>query len=411
VKNWRYLTSEGVGAADGLAYDEAMMLHYGRGEPEPAHAASLRLYTYQPHCALVGRFQALESEVDLEYCADHGIEVGRRPTGGGAIIMGPGQLGVAIASRAPTEESPRAALRRYSLGVVAGLAALGIEAHFRSKNDLEVAGRKIAGLGLYLDPRGAILFHASVLVSLDVELMLKVLKIPGAKVSDKAVARVEERVTTVSGELGRTADAVEIRSAFSRAMAEAFEVSLANDRLDDHEHSRMLELVPKRYGAQDWIHQRSPRRDARGTSVLKTPAGLLRFFVSVHGDTIKSVLVTGDFNTLPPEIARLEAGLRWCRAEPEKIAKATADALGSLESGDMVPAAVASGEGEGFGLIAGEVAEAVWKAASRGIGIQHAGLQQSAHPKRELGSCYFPECLPGPASNTASRAARHREES
>ena len=71
---WRLISDADAGAAPGLAGDEALMLHYGRGE-EPPCAATLRLYTYRPHCALVGRYQALEAELDLEACERLGLEV------------------------------------------------------------------------------------------------------------------------------------------------------------------------------------------------------------------------------------------------------------------------------------------------------------------------------------------------
>ena len=103
---WRLLGDDGAGAAAGLATDEALMFEHGRGA-EPSCEAALRLYTYRSHCALVGRFQSLEDEIDLDAAAALGIEVGRRPTGGGAIIMGEGQLGVAVATRAPPAPAPR----------------------------------------------------------------------------------------------------------------------------------------------------------------------------------------------------------------------------------------------------------------------------------------------------------------
>ncbi len=387
MTHWRYLSDDGAGAAEGLAADEAMMLRYGRGEtlsrPGEADAASLRLYTYRPHCALVGRYQSLAEEVDLAYCAASGIEVGRRPTGGGAIIMGPGQLGIAVAARATPEETPRQTLRRFARGVVAGLHGLGIDATFRSKNDLEVEGRKIAGLGLYLDPRAAVLFHASVLVDLDVALMLRVLRIPGAKLSDKAVARFSERVTTVSTELGRTLTAEEVREAFRAGFAKTFGVELAPGRLDAAERHRCCELVRTRFGREQWIHQRSPQRDARGTAVLKTPEGLLRIYVGTHGGVVKNALFTGDYNLLPAGIPRLEAALRWCRAEPGRIREVTEAALGPDELG--VPAAT--------------VSAAVWQATERAL-----ALHSQAEPVRLEGSCYFPDqaASPGRPESTGS---------
>jgi lipoate-protein ligase A len=366
---WRYLTDEQVDAAAGLAVDETLMLSYGR-EREARYEASLRLYTYRPDCALVGRYQSLEDEIDLDFCRAHHVQVGRRPTGGGAIIMGAGQLGVAIASRGRAEETPREALRRYASGVLAGLARLGIEARFRSKNDLEVDGRKIAGLGLYLDPRGAILFHASVLVDLEVERMLRILRIPGAKLSDKAIARVEERVTTVSRELGRPLLALDARPAMAEGIAGTFGVELETEELTRQEKVSTAEATKTRYGNHEWIHQTSARREARGSALLKTPTGLLRIYVGVHGDVLKSVLVTGDFNILPAGVARLESDLKWCRADPERIAGLTIEALTE----------------EDFGVSPAKIADTIWQAAR---GAQD--LVGASHPQPRDGACYFPE--------------------
>lgn len=369
MSTWRYLTDGGVGAAEGLATDEALMLRYGRDERSETEA-TLRLYTYRSHCALVGRYQNLEDEIDLEACAKLGVQHGRRPTGGGAILMGEGQLGVAVCTRAPAGVAPKDLLRRYADGVLAGLFRLGIEAAFRSKNDLEVGGRKIAGLGLYVDDRGALLFHTSLLADLDIPLMLDVLKIPGAKVSDKAVERVADRVTTVSRELGRTVSALDVREHVRDGFATALGLELRPGEVESAEHNRRDALVGDKYANEKWILQRSPLADARGTAGLKTPEGFVRVYVGVHGDTIKSLLVAGDFNTLPVGISRLEAALRWAPAEPKQITAVCERELAGDELGVPAPA----------------VAEAIWQATTRAL-----EREREAHPVRAEGSCYYPE--------------------
>ena len=369
MSTWRYVTDEGVGAAEGLATDEALMLRYGR-EGQPKFDATLRLYTYRSHCALVGRYQNLEDEVDLDACATHGVQYGRRPTGGGAILMGADQLGVAVCTRAPAGIAPKDLLRRYADGVIAGLSRLGIDAAFRSKNDLEVDGRKIAGLGLYVDDRGALLFHTSLLADLDIPLMLEVLKIPGAKLSDKAVDRVADRVTTVSRELGRTVTALEIRDEIRAGFAGGLGLDLCPGEVEAAEHDRREALVRAKYANDEWTHERSPLADARGTAGLKTPEGFVRVYVGVHGDTIKSLLVAGDFNILPAGVSRLEAALRWSPAEPARIKAVCERELGSNDLGVPAPA----------------VAEAIWQATARAL-----DREREAHPVRAEGSCYFPE--------------------
>jgi lipoate-protein ligase A len=364
---WRLLADDGADAAEGLALDEALMARYARGEP--AAPATLRLYSYRSHCALVGRYQHLEAEVDLAACARTGTPVSRRPTGGGAIIMGGGQLGVAFAGRAPSGQRPREIIEAMSAGLVAGLAQLGVSATFRGKNDLEVEGRKIAGLGLYIDDAGAMLFHASVLGDLDIDFMLQVLRVPAAKLDGRAAAAVAERVTTVTRETGRPFDAAGLRPVIAAGFSAAFGVALDRAQPSELEHALAAKLAADRYRAPGWLAERGAGLDGAGSAVLKTPAGLARVYLTTHGDLIKNVIIVGDFNELPPAVPRLETMLRWRRlAEP-----------------DVVTAVTGCGAADAFGIPADRVVTAIMDAG------RQAGQRATAAPVRSVGSCYFPE--------------------
>src|SRR5574341_130895 len=182
--DWRFITDDNVLASFGLAADEALAQRMGMYLSQP----TLRLYTYRSHCALVGRFQNVENEVRVEYCRAHGITINRRPTGGGAILMGADQLGVALTIPGRGDDSyshARELMGSFSEGLVRGLNELGVEARFRRKNDIEVNSKKLVGLGIYRAPSGGLLFHASLLVDLDIALMLNVLNTPFEKISDK----------------------------------------------------------------------------------------------------------------------------------------------------------------------------------------------------------------------------------
>ena len=367
---WRLLTHDEVEAAAGLALDEAMLAGYAR-DADPGWPPTLRLYTYRSHCALVGRYQHLEAEVDLDACRRTGTAYSRRPTGGGAIVMGAGQLGVAVATRAPAEVNPRELLARYAEGIVAGLAELGIDATFAGKNDLSVAGRKIAGLGLYLEPGGGLLFHSSILADLDIGFMLEVLNIPVAKLGDKAVAAVAERVTTVSRETGRTLGGADIRDVIATGFAKALGLELRPGSVTPDEEARAAVLETERYGNEAWCSEHSPQPDATATSVFKTPEGLVRCYLALHGPTIKSALFAGDFNTVPEPLARFEASLRWARLEEPTLEKL---------AGQSCP------DGTGLGVPPSELVKAVLAAGERAVA--------PAAPVRPSGSCYFPEAQP-----------------
>ena len=375
---WRLLTDDGAGAAEGLALDEALMARYARGEPDCP--PTLRLYTYRSHCALVGRYQNLEAEVDLAACERTGTQVSRRPTGGGAIIMGVGQLGVAVTSRAPAGKRPREIIEELATAVTAGLAELGITAVFRGKNDLEADGRKIAGLGLYVDQAGAMLFHASVLADLDIPFMLQVLRIPAAKLGDKAAAAVAERVTTVTGETGRRWDGAMLRHLIASGFTKTFGATLEPATPDPAEQALATTLAADRYRAESWLGDRSMSADGSGSAVLKTPAGLARIYLTTHGDLIKSAIVVGDFNELPPALVEMESALRWRRLDERSVGTAVAR----------------SGAGQALGVLDTQIATAVLDAG------RQAGERATAAPVRAVGSCYFPEPGTGPAEPARS---------
>ena len=363
----RLITDDGAGAAEGLALDEALMARYARGQPD--QPPTLRLYTYRSHCALIGRYQNLEAEVDLAACRQTGTQVSRRPTGGGAIIMGAGQLGVAFTSPAPAGQRPRAIIEELAGVVAAGLALLGISAVFRGKNDLEAGGRKIAGLGLYVDPAGGMLFHASILADLDIEFMLSVLRIPAAKLADKAAAAVAERVTTVTRETGRPHTTDEVRRAIAAGFDAASATTLEPGVPDPVECALAARLAAERYGAQSWLTERSLAADGSGSAVLKTPGGLARIYLTTHGGLVKNAIVVGDFNELPPAVVAMESALRWRRLDHRSVTEAV----------------IRSGAGPELGITAERIAAAVLDAG------RQAGERVTAAPVRSAGSCYFPE--------------------
>lgn len=369
TSRFRYLTADRCDGAEGLALDEALAAGQGRGGE--GLLPVVRLYTYRDHCAFVGRYQHLDAEIDRHACRVTGTAWNRRPTGGGAIVMGAGQLGVAVAVPAPAGDHPRDVMARFAAGILAGLADLGLDAFLTGKNDLSVGGRKIAGLGLYLDPGGGLLFHASVLADLDVAFMLGVLRIPAVKLGDKAVAAVSERVTTVSRETGRAWTGSELRPVIARGFARALDAELVPAEASPAEQDGARRLVAERYTTEAWWSERSPRDDATGTAAVKTPEGLVRCYLALNGTTVKSALFAGDFSVPPPPLLRFEAALRWARCDEPTVARL---------------AARACPEGTGLGVGPEALVACVLEAGAR--------ARQVAAPLRDAGSCYFPDREP-----------------
>ncbi len=333
METWRYIQDDGVTASFGLAADEFLLRTAALGGP-----TALRLYTYRPHAALVGRFQNVDAELRVDECRRLGADVNRRLTGGGAIIMGDAQLGLALAippKDSPKTHNPALLFQHYAGPIIDGLRTLGVAAGFRPKNDIEVGGKKIAGLGLYADEKGGLLFHTSILVGLDVPLMLRLLNLTPEKISDKDITSFEERLTTVRQVVGGEIAVEEVRQAIRSAFQRGPDVRLEPQPFSPEEIARVQQLEERRYRSPEWIFQRTPPLDARGSSVCKTEAGLLRVYVSLAGSTLKSVVITGDFFGDRQALRDLEARLKWSSGAPDSMARNVEEAWAEAPRGPI----------------------------------------------------------------------------
>ena len=314
--HWRYLCEDRVSDSYGLAADEAMALRVGENLSPPV----LRLYTYRSCSALVGRFQRIENELNLEFCREQKMSVNRRPTGGGAILMGEDQLGVALMLRDWNGcKAPREIMRHFASALCEGLLVFGVNAQFRGKNDLEVEGRKIGGLGIHSNASGGYLLHCSLLVDLDVPLMLRALNIPIEKLEARQLQSIEGRITTVRRELKKDTSLNEVRDKIRRVFSSYFSVEFKQSCYSPEEKKVISEMESSRYLNKDWIYQKVDVPDLSGEARQMTPAGLLDVRVTMAGRQIKAVFLGGDFFAEESAVSDIEGSLRWHSSEFEQI--------------------------------------------------------------------------------------------
>ena len=313
---WRYISEDRVSDSFGLAADEAMALRVG----ENLSPSVLRLYTYRSSSALVGRFQRIENELNLDFCREQKIFLNRRPTGGGAILMGEDQLGVALMLKDWNEyKAPRELMRHFASALCEGLLIFGIKAQFRGKNDLEVEGRKIGGLGIHSNAAGGYLLHCSLLVDLDVQLMLRALNVPVEKLEARQLKSIEGRITTVRRELKKDTSMNEVRDKIREAFSSYFSVEFEHSCYSLKESKVIGEMESSRYLKRDWIYQKVDVPDLSGEARQMTPAGLLDVRVTMAGRQIKAVFLGGDFFAEESAVSDIEGSLRWHSSRSEQI--------------------------------------------------------------------------------------------
>ncbi len=121
-KSWRLIVDGPFTGRRNMAVDESILNNCNQWE-QP----TLRFYKWDPPCLSLGYFQK-SREIDLEACAEKGIEVVRRPTGGRAVLH-KNELTYSVIL--PLSILPGKLLETYriiSSALTAGLQELGIKA-------------------------------------------------------------------------------------------------------------------------------------------------------------------------------------------------------------------------------------------------------------------------------------------
>lgn len=254
TETWRLIDMRIEDAPTQMAIDEAIAINrLKEGNPN-----TVRLYRWKPSAVSIGYFQSLEKEVNLEECSRLGVDVIRRITGGGAVFHDyGGEITYSLVAPESDSKMPRDILASYQVicgAIVEGLKELGVEAEFKPVNDISAGGKKISG-NAQTRRHGVVLQHGTVLVDSDIRTMFKVLRVSDAKISDKMIQAVEERVTNVRRYLGREVGFTEARDALVSGFERVFDVALEPGRLTAEEEKTVDELRHK-YCSVEWVHQR-----------------------------------------------------------------------------------------------------------------------------------------------------------
>lgn len=314
-RRWRLLDTGLRNAAENIALNRALL------EARQANEApnTLRFLQFTPS-ALLGFHQSAEQELNLDYCAEHGVAIQRRITGGGAIYMDQTQLGweLYLDKNELGTADMQAISRRICEAAARGISTLGVAAQYRPRNDIEVDGRKISGTGGAFDG-DALMFQGTMLIRFDIEKMLRVLRIPAEKLSDKAINSARERIANLSDLLARDVGLDEVKTALARTFADEFSVVLEPAGLSPAERRRFDQALAE-ISAPDWIHMAARPQSERPMleGMQKFAGGLLRAGVILDpaAERIKQIWLTGDVFIQPKRtLADLEAVLRDTRID------------------------------------------------------------------------------------------------
>ncbi|GGF05615.1 lipoate--protein ligase family protein [Mycetocola zhadangensis] len=199
--SWELIHAKSVSPLMHLALDEVLTAEVGAGRRGP----TLRIWEWDGSAVVLGSFQSLKNEVDLEQAEANGFDVVRRISGGGAMLMGRGQI-ITYSLYVPAElVKGMTFANSYAYlddWVLTALRSLGIEATYQPLNDITSPAGKIGGAAQKRLGNGAVLHHVTMSYDMDGELMAKVLRIGREKLSDKGTKSAAKRVDPLRSQTG-----------------------------------------------------------------------------------------------------------------------------------------------------------------------------------------------------------------
>lgn len=201
---WEILGPQLIPVAQQVALDEVLTRQIAKGLRKP----TIRFWDWDESAVVIGSFQSLKNEVDMDQATKHGIKVVRRISGGGAMFMEAGNC-ITYSLYAPDSlvdgMSFADSYPFLDAWVMEALAKIGINAHYKPLNDIATATGKIGGAAQKRFANGAMLHHVTMSYDIDAEKMTQVLRIGREKISDKGITSAVKRVDPLKSqtELGR----------------------------------------------------------------------------------------------------------------------------------------------------------------------------------------------------------------
>ena len=233
-----------------MAIDQVLSEEVGAGRRKP----TLRIWEWNTPGVVIGSFQSVKNEVDLENAAKYGFQVVRRVSGGGAMFMEAGSV-ITYSIYAPTDlvhgmtfADSYAFLDEW---VITALKSLGIDASYQPLNDITSPSGKIGGAAQKRLGTGAVLHHVTMSYDMDGDRMVEVLRIGREKMSDKGTKSANKRVDPLRSQTGLS------RAAIIERMEQTFTrlYGATPDDMTPEELARAQQLVEEKFATEQWLYR------------------------------------------------------------------------------------------------------------------------------------------------------------
>jgi len=244
-EDWRLIEFSSGSVLENLALEEALAR-----SRHPASIPTIRVWV-NPRGIVLGRFQEVSAEVNVPFCEQNGIQVGRRFTGGGAVFHDEGNLNLTVVTSRQGEKSLNELYEANSAVISNMLEGLGVRSDYVPPNSIKISGKKVSGFAAALG-RDFAFWHASLLVSTNEQMLNEALQPSRLAATSRFIRSKRQPITTLQTALGKHLQIGDMKRRLISSCETCFEVELRRDELSSEEEHLMKSLYDMKYSHMEW---------------------------------------------------------------------------------------------------------------------------------------------------------------
>ena len=207
-------------------------------------------------------------------------------------------------------------------------ADYGVIAHFEGRNDILVGNRKIYGSAQFSWYQ-AVVQSGTFLVNMNFDEMARALTPTALKFAGKTVHSIQERVTSLSREVGREVDTCEVMRRFASHAAEVLGVRMVLGDLTRAERELATDLLAAKYSTQEWNFGSDLEYQLMVADL--TEVGVVSLSANICGTTIQKARICGDILLRNrQELDEVERSLAGCSIQEAQAILQSASLSGSI---------------------------------------------------------------------------------
>ena len=276
----RYLKNPSTNPYYNMAFDEYCL------ESLPIDEPVFFLWQNRP-AVIVGYNQEVNTEVNLDYLKEKGIDLVRRVTGGGAVYHDLENLNYTIVGRSEDLERD---YPEYAALMMKALQALGVPATLSGRNDILVEGKKVSGFAKRVC-KNRLMVHGTLMYNVDVDVLTHVLNPSTTKLQSKGIASVRSRVTNLCNYLPELSDIQAFKNRLEEILSNNY--SDAEYKLSEADLANIQQLTDEKFATWEWNYGRSPK--ATLVHSARLACGTVEIHLTLAENRIASCRFGGDF--------------------------------------------------------------------------------------------------------------------